>query len=216
MIVFRQLTKLEVKEIADIMLKEVVVRLKEKEIKLQVTERFKEIVVDEGFDPSYGGRPLRRAIMRLLEDSMAEKMLSREIKDGDSVIVDVDGEGSVVVLNGKSGEHTNAYSDNCDQEENPGASEVANIYRSSQMSDVMDRFKILKRREADKVQETVNSLDSDSDSEPRNKTQICDHLWSDSMITIVGNSVTEMTHAANTEEPSASGDGCESPTSRQG
>ncbi|XP_018472027.2 chaperone protein ClpC2, chloroplastic [Raphanus sativus] len=103
MIVFRQLTKLEVKEIADIMLKEVVVRLKEKEIELQVTERFKERVVDEGFDPSYGARPLRRAIMRLLEDSMAEKMLSREIKDGDSVIVDVDAEGSVVVLNGKSG-----------------------------------------------------------------------------------------------------------------
>ncbi|XP_013603838.1 PREDICTED: chaperone protein ClpC2, chloroplastic [Brassica oleracea var. oleracea] len=103
MIVFRQLTKLEVKEIADIMLKEVVVRLKDKEIELQVTERFKERVVDEGFDPSYGARPLRRAIMRLLEDSMAEKMLSREIKDGDLVIVDVDAEGSVVVLNGKSG-----------------------------------------------------------------------------------------------------------------
>ncbi|RID58340.1 hypothetical protein BRARA_F01646 [Brassica rapa] len=103
MIVFRQLTKLEVKEIADIMLKEVVVRLKDKEIELQVTERFKERVVDEGFDPSYGARPLRRAIMRLLEDSMAEKMLSREIKDGDSVIVDVDAEGSVVVLNGKNG-----------------------------------------------------------------------------------------------------------------
>ncbi|CAN8278285.1 unnamed protein product [Cochlearia groenlandica] len=103
MIVFRQLTKLEVKEIADIMLKEVVVRLKDKDIELQVTERFKERVVDEGFDPSYGARPLRRAIMRLLEDSMAEKMLSREIKDGDSVIVDVDAEGSVVVLNGNNG-----------------------------------------------------------------------------------------------------------------
>ncbi|CAH2064794.1 unnamed protein product [Thlaspi arvense] len=103
MIVFRQLTKLEVKEIADIMLKEVVVRLKDKEIELQVTERFKERVVDEGFDPSYGARPLRRAIMRLLEDSMAEKMLSRDIKEGDSVIVDVDAEGKVVVLNGNNG-----------------------------------------------------------------------------------------------------------------
>ncbi|CAH8376712.1 unnamed protein product [Eruca vesicaria subsp. sativa] len=103
-------------------------------------------------------------------------------------------------------------SQNCDQEENPEASEVANIGRSSQMSDVMDRFKILKRREAEKVQESLNSLDSDSDSEPRNKTQICEHLWSDSMVTIGGNSVTE-TCAANTEEPSASGEGCESPTS---
>ncbi|XP_006290259.2 chaperone protein ClpC2, chloroplastic [Capsella rubella] len=103
MIVFRQLTKLEVKEIADIMLKEVITRLEVKEIELQVTERFKERVVDEGFDPSYGARPLRRAIMRLLEDSMAEKMLSRDIKEGDSVIVDVDAEGSVVVLNGTNG-----------------------------------------------------------------------------------------------------------------
>ncbi|XP_058757235.1 chaperone protein ClpC, chloroplastic [Vicia villosa] len=103
MIVFRQLTKLEVKEIADIMLKEVFQRLKVKEIELQVTERFRDRVVDEGYNPSYGARPLRRAIMRLLEDSMAEKMLAREIKEGDSVIVDVDSDGKVIVLNGSSG-----------------------------------------------------------------------------------------------------------------
>lgn len=103
MIVFRQLTKLEVKEIADIMLKEVFDRLKAKEIELQVTERFRERVVEEGYNPSYGARPLRRAIMRLLEDSMAEKMLAREIKEGDSVIVDVDSDGNVTVLNGSSG-----------------------------------------------------------------------------------------------------------------
>ncbi|KAK2974198.1 hypothetical protein RJ640_021489 [Escallonia rubra] len=103
MIVFRQLTKLEVKEIADIMLKEVFERLKTKDIELQVTERFRDRVVDEGYNPSYGARPLRRAIMRLLEDSMAEKMLAREIKEGDSVIVDVDSDGNVTVLNGSSG-----------------------------------------------------------------------------------------------------------------
>ncbi|KAE9601360.1 putative ClpA/B family, UVR domain, P-loop containing nucleoside triphosphate hydrolase [Lupinus albus] len=103
MIVFRQLTKLEVKEIADIMLKEVFERLKTKEIELSVTERFRERVVDEGYNPSYGARPLRRAIMRLLEDSMAEKMLAREIKEGDSVIVDADSDGNVIVLNGSSG-----------------------------------------------------------------------------------------------------------------
>ncbi|KAK1358004.1 chaperone protein ClpC, chloroplastic [Heracleum sosnowskyi] len=103
MIVFRQLTKLEVKQIADIMLKEVFERLKAKDIELQVTERFTDRVVEEGYNPSYGARPLRRAIMRLLEDSMAEKMLSREIKEGDSVIVDVDSDGNVTVLNGSSG-----------------------------------------------------------------------------------------------------------------
>ncbi|XWS60203.1 hypothetical protein CRYUN_Cryun07bG0015300 [Craigia yunnanensis] len=103
MIVFRQLTRLEVKDIADILLKEVFDRLKAKEIELQVTERFRERVVEEGYNPSYGARPLRRAIMRLLEDSMAEKMLAREIKEGDSVIVDVDSDGNVTVLNGTSG-----------------------------------------------------------------------------------------------------------------
>ncbi|RYR66428.1 hypothetical protein Ahy_A03g012403 isoform D [Arachis hypogaea] len=103
MIVFRQLTKLEVKEIADIMLKEVFERLKAKDIDLSVTERFRERVVEEGYNPSYGARPLRRAIMRLLEDSMAEKMLAREIKEGDSVIVDADSDGNVIVLNGSSG-----------------------------------------------------------------------------------------------------------------
>uniref|UniRef100_A0ACD5Z629 Uncharacterized protein n=1 Tax=Avena sativa TaxID=4498 RepID=A0ACD5Z629_AVESA len=103
MIVFRQLTKLEVKEIADIMLKEVFDRLKLKEINLQVTERFRDRVVDEGYNPSYGARPLRRAIMRLLEDSLAEKMLAGEVKEGDSAIVDVDSEGKVIVLNGGNG-----------------------------------------------------------------------------------------------------------------
>lgn len=98
MIVFRQLTKLEVKEIADIMLKEVFERLKAKEIELQVTEKFRDMVVEEGYDPSYGARPLRRAIMRLLEDSLAEKMLAGEVKEGDSAIMDVDFDGNVTVL----------------------------------------------------------------------------------------------------------------------
>jgi hypothetical protein len=69
----------------------------------QVTERFRDRVVDEGYSPSYGARPLRRAIMRLLEDSMAERMLAGEIKEGDSAIIDVDSEGGVTVLNGTTG-----------------------------------------------------------------------------------------------------------------
>ncbi|XP_077213700.1 ATP-dependent Clp protease ATP-binding subunit ClpA homolog CD4B, chloroplastic-like [Tasmannia lanceolata] len=103
MIVFRQLTKLEVKDIADIMLKEVFQRLKAKKIEVQVTERFREWVVEEGYSPSYGARPLRRAIMRLLEDILAEKMLTGVIKEGDSAIVDVDSDGNVTVLNGRTG-----------------------------------------------------------------------------------------------------------------
>nr|YP_010902755.1 Clp protease ATP binding subunit [Hypnea nidulans]WCH54610.1 Clp protease ATP binding subunit [Hypnea nidulans] len=100
-IVFRQLTKDEVREIADIMLKEVFERIKQQEIELEVTERFKNRLVDEGYNPSYGARPLRRAVMRLLEDSLAEEVLSGKIKAGDSAVVDVTDEGKVIVLLGE-------------------------------------------------------------------------------------------------------------------
>jgi ATP-dependent Clp protease ATP-binding subunit ClpC len=96
-IVFTQLNKAEVKQIADIMLLDVASRLTERRIKLEVTESFKDRVVTEGYDPSYGARPLRRAIMRLLEDSLAEALLSGQIGEGDTAIVDIDDDGQVVV-----------------------------------------------------------------------------------------------------------------------
>lgn len=97
-IVFRQLTKDEVKEISVILLKEVFGRMAEKGIVLEVTERFKDRLVEEGYNPSYGARPLRRAIMRLLEDSLAEELLSGRIKEGDTATVDVDETGTVKVV----------------------------------------------------------------------------------------------------------------------
>ncbi|KAJ9506171.1 hypothetical protein QJQ45_016506 [Haematococcus lacustris] len=99
-IVFRQLTKKEVKQIADIFLKDVFKRAQEKGIKIEVTDKFKDRLVDEGFNPTYGARPLRRAIMRLIEDCLAERILTGDIKDGDVVIMDVDPDGSIAVLAG--------------------------------------------------------------------------------------------------------------------
>ncbi|MDB9541058.1 ATP-dependent Clp protease ATP-binding subunit [Anabaenopsis tanganyikae CS-531] len=96
-IVFTQLAKDEVKQIADIMLRDVATRLTEKGITLQVTDRFKERVVQEGYSPSYGARPLRRAIMRLLEDPLAEAMLSGEITDGVTAIADIDDDNHVTI-----------------------------------------------------------------------------------------------------------------------
>jgi len=96
-IVFRQLTKNEVKEIAEIMLQEVFVRLQDKGIKLNVTDAFKERLVEEGYNPSYGARPLRRAVMRLLEDSLAEEVLSGRIKDGVNALVDIDDNKKVTI-----------------------------------------------------------------------------------------------------------------------
>jgi ATP-dependent Clp protease ATP-binding subunit ClpC len=103
-IVFRQLNRDEVKEIADIMLKEVFGRLNEQGITLEVTERFKDRLVEEGYNPAYGARPLRRAIMRLLEDVLAEQILGGHIKDGDIATVDVDDSGTVKVLPGEKRE----------------------------------------------------------------------------------------------------------------
>ncbi|MEL6603736.1 MAG: ATP-dependent Clp protease ATP-binding subunit [Cyanobacteria bacterium J06614_10] len=101
-IVFRQLTKDEVKEISVILLKEVFSRLEEQGITLEVTEKFKDRLVEEGYNPSYGARPLRRAIMRLLEDSLAEEILSGRIQDGDTAVVDVSEDGKITVNSSKT------------------------------------------------------------------------------------------------------------------
>jgi ATP-dependent Clp protease ATP-binding subunit ClpC len=98
-IVFRQLTKDEVKEIAEILLKDIFKRLTQQGIDLKVTDKFKDRLIEEGYNPSYGARPLRRAIMRLLEDSLAEEILSGRVKSGDTAVVDVDEAGQVKILN---------------------------------------------------------------------------------------------------------------------
>ena len=97
-IVFRQLTKPEVRQIAGILLQEISTRLEEqREITLGVTAAFEDKVIDEGFDPSYGARPLRRAIMRLLEDSLAEAILSGRVNNGDNALVDINEDGETTV-----------------------------------------------------------------------------------------------------------------------
>lgn len=111
-IVFRQLTRDEVKQIADIMLDEVFARMADKGIHLSVTEAFKERLVEEGYNPSYGARPLRRAVMRLLEDSLAEEFLSGRIGEGDRALVDVNEEKQVVIRK---------------QESNPSLPELAEL-----------------------------------------------------------------------------------------
>ncbi len=96
-IVFRQLNKEEVKEISEILLKEVFKRLTEQKITLQVTDKFKERLVEEGYNPAYGARPLRRAIMRLLEDVLAEEILTGRVGDGDTALVDIGEDNKVIV-----------------------------------------------------------------------------------------------------------------------
>ncbi len=96
-IVFQQLTQGEVKEIADLLLKDVESRLEEQDLQLEVSEAFKERLVTEGYDPSYGARPLRRAVSRLVEDNLAEAILSGQIQSGDTAVMDIDDDGRVQV-----------------------------------------------------------------------------------------------------------------------
>lgn len=97
-IVFRQLRKDEIKEIAELVLKDVRDRLLEqRNIQLEVSEAFKDLVVNVGYDPSYGARPLRRAVMNLLEDRLADAILSGQVKDNQRAWVDVDDDNQVVV-----------------------------------------------------------------------------------------------------------------------
>ena len=99
-IVFRQLLKSEVKQIAEILLRDLLARLMDRDITLTVSEGFKDHLVNVGFDPKYGARPLRRALMNLLEDALAEALLAGTIKDGDRAFIDVDQEGKVTISPG--------------------------------------------------------------------------------------------------------------------
>ncbi|MEO0352085.1 MAG: ATP-dependent Clp protease ATP-binding subunit ClpC, partial [Cyanobacteria bacterium P01_A01_bin.15] len=96
-IVFHQLTRSEVKQIADILLQDVAGRLGEQNIQIEVTEALKEKLVTTGYDPSYGARPLRRVITRLIEDSLAEALLAGKVCGGETAVLDIDDDGQVTV-----------------------------------------------------------------------------------------------------------------------
>ncbi|MDO5415935.1 MAG: ATP-dependent Clp protease ATP-binding subunit [Lachnospiraceae bacterium] len=97
-IVFHQLNKEHMKSIADIMLKSILKRTREQmDIRLEVSEPAKELLIDKGYDEKYGARPLRRTIQNLLEDKLAEEILDGKVKKGDCVRIGA-AEGSLTFL----------------------------------------------------------------------------------------------------------------------
>ncbi len=98
-IVFHALTVEHIKEIVSLMLKEVADRMKENEVEIEVAEPVKDLLVKEGFDEAYGARPLRRAILRLVEDRLSEELLKGTFHPGGKVLLDLDetGEGVKIV-----------------------------------------------------------------------------------------------------------------------
>ncbi|HSJ50460.1 MAG TPA: ATP-dependent Clp protease ATP-binding subunit [Actinomycetota bacterium] len=92
-IVFHSLTQEDVKRIVDLMMKRVREQLKAKDLEIELTDEAKTLLAEKGYDPALGARPLRRTIQRMVEDSLSEKLLWKEFRAGQTIIVDArDGE----------------------------------------------------------------------------------------------------------------------------
>lgn len=87
-IVFKTLTETEIRQITKNMLKNLSERLASRQITVRFTPSVTELVAKEGFDTSYGARPLRRALQNNVEDTISEKILAGEVKDGESIVVE--------------------------------------------------------------------------------------------------------------------------------
>ena len=87
LIVFHPLGREELSKIIDILLRDVRTRLAEKEIRIEVSPAAKNVLVEKGTDFKYGARPLKRAIQKLIEDEIAEHLLARDFKRGDTIQV---------------------------------------------------------------------------------------------------------------------------------
>ncbi|GAB5603776.1 ATP-dependent chaperone ClpB [Thermus sp. FJN-A] len=87
-VVFRPLTKEQIRQIVEIQLSYLRARLAEKRIALELTEAAKDFLAERGYDPVFGARPLKRVIQRELETPLAQKILSGEVKEGEGVVVD--------------------------------------------------------------------------------------------------------------------------------
>ncbi|MEN8697757.1 ATP-dependent protease ATP-binding subunit ClpC [Bacillus infantis] len=102
-IVFHALEKKHLKEIVTLLSDQLVKRLKEQEIVLGLTDKAKEKISEEGYDPEYGARPLRRAIQKHIEDRLSEELLKGQVLTGQNVIIDVE-DGEFVVKTEESPE----------------------------------------------------------------------------------------------------------------
>jgi ATP-dependent Clp protease ATP-binding subunit ClpC len=93
-IVFHKLQKDEIKQIVDLLLRRIRVSLAERDLQLELTEEAEDFLVEKGWDPSMGARPLRRAIQRYIEDPLADFVLRAELVPGATVMVEPAPEGS--------------------------------------------------------------------------------------------------------------------------
>jgi len=97
-IVFHQLTKDQILQIVDLLTKNLDDRLQAKDMGIELTPAAKDLLAARGYDPLLGARPLRRTIQREIEDALSERILFGELKAGEIIVVDVEGEGAEAVF----------------------------------------------------------------------------------------------------------------------
>jgi ATP-dependent Clp protease ATP-binding subunit ClpC len=103
-IVFNSLQRESLHTIIDLMLKKLLSRVTSLGYKVELTEKAKDFLAEKGYDPQYGARPLNRAIQRYLEDPVAEEILKGDLKDGDVILADYEGEGETLTITVKKPE----------------------------------------------------------------------------------------------------------------
>jgi len=88
-IVFHALTRAEMRQIIDIQLRGLVRRLEDRKIHVELSDKAKDLIIEEGYDPTYGARPLKRTIQRRVLDPLAMRVLQGDFREGDRVRIDV-------------------------------------------------------------------------------------------------------------------------------
>jgi len=95
-VVFHALTKEHIRQIVELMLSQIGAQLKEKDIKLEITDEAKDFLGEKGYDPAFGARPLRRVIERMVEDPLSEALLESRFNPGDTIQIDCQNEEIVL------------------------------------------------------------------------------------------------------------------------
>ena len=94
-IVFHPLTRTDLASIVDIQARHLLKRLEDRKIHVELTPASRSLLVDQGYDPAYGARPLKRTIQRLVLDPLAHKVLEGQFREGDRILIDADA-GAIV------------------------------------------------------------------------------------------------------------------------
>ena len=106
-IVFAHLNKEEIREIVDLMLKDLFKRLEDKEFSIEVTDEVKDYLANEGYSEAYGARPLRRLIQKKIEDGLAEEILMGAYKPGDKMLLVMDEDKKSIAFKKVSAQNEN-------------------------------------------------------------------------------------------------------------